>query len=643
MAQELIMKVLHLISGGDKGGAKTHVFTLLSALSEEVQIMVICFMEGVFYNEIQNMPIPSMLIKQRFRNDLTIIKPLVKHIRKERYNLIHAHGARANFIAMFLRPFIKIPIVTTVHSDYKLDFTDSVYKKYFYTALNEMALKKMDYYMGVSENFRQMLISRGFSEDSVYTVYNTIDFDREITFESKEDFLKRHNINAKGKTIIGLIGRFDFVKGHDIFLNAAAEVLKTRKDAIFLMAGEGFEKNSLEKQAAKLGITDSIVFTGWLDDIFSFINAIDINVCSSRSESFPYMLLEGAMLSKATVSTAVGGIPDLIIDNETGLLCEPNNPNALAKNILKYMERPELAIEHGKNLYDFAKTHFSKESMKIRHVEIYKSIIARKKAEHKLFDVILSGYYGYANSGDDALQEVVIKALRKEKEDISILVLSKKPQESINNHNVYAINRSNIFAIQKYMKMGRVFIYGGGSLIQDVTSTQSLIYYTFLLRLARYFGLKLMVYGNGIGPMTKERNKPMARKALEICDYISLRDPQSLDDLRNLGVTNHNVHVSVDPVFSLDMKRGPDIDGILGSEGIDKNGKYFIVSLRPWQYNEHGFTTKMAYIIDLVYEKYGLTPIYLPMNLMDMPILKETMKYFPFLSIPSLSNILSIS
>jgi len=617
------MKVLHLISGGDKGGAKTAVFTLLSALNEEIEVNVICFMEGVFYNEIQDMPIPSMLMKQKYRNDLTIIKPLAKHIRKERYDIVHAHGARANFICMFLKPFVKIPIITTVHSDYKLDFTDSLYKKYFYTALNAIALRTVDYYIGISNNFRNMLIERGFDENRVFAVYNTIDFEQEIICDSKENFLARYGIDAKGKKLVGIIGRLDYVKGHDIFLNAAAEVLKKRDDIIFLMAGEGFEKPNLEKQAAKLGISDKIVFTGFIEDIFSFINAIDINVCSSRSESFPYMLLEGALMKKPTASTAVGGIPDLITDDETGLLSPPGDYAELAENILRYVENPHLGETHGEALYKYAKSNFSRESMKRRHVEIYNTVLRREKDARKLFDIILSGYYGYDNAGDDALLEAVISSLRKEKEDLSILVLSKKPQKAISEHGVHSINRANFFSIRKAMKKSRLFIYGGGSLIQDITSTQSLVYYTFLLWMARHYGLRLMVYGNGIGPVTKERNKAMARGALNMCDYISLRDPESMNDIKELGVTNPNIHISVDPVFSLDMEAGLLMDEALAAEGIAVDKKYFAVSLRPWQYNEVNFIGKIAEVICYVHSKYDLIPLFVPMHSMDLGIIRE--------------------
>ena len=617
------MKVLHLISGGDKGGAKTSVFALLLALNEEIDVTIACFTEGIFYQEIKDMPIDSVLFKQKHRNDLSIIKPLAKYISAGAYDIIHTHGARANFIAMLLKLFIKVPVITTVHSDYKLDFTGNLYKKIFYTSLNAIALRTLDYYIGVSDSFKDMLISRGFDESHVFSVYNTIDFEREVSYCEKAEFLNRFNLDYEGKALVGIIGRFDYVKGHDIFLRAAAEILKSRDDVLFLMAGEGFEEDNLRNLAQKLGISDKVIFTGFVSDIFSFINAVDINVCASRSESFPYMLLEGALMKKPTVSTAVGGIPDLIKDGVNGSLVAESDFNALAGAIMSYIISPELGANHGAELYAHAKAHFSRESMKRKSIEIYESVLANERARAKHFDIMLSGYYGYGNSGDDALLEAIICALRKEKDDLSILVLSKRPAEAMEDYKVFAVNRLNFFKIRKYMKKTRLFIYGGGTLIQDITSTRSLVYYTFLVHLAKSLGMRVMGYGNGIGPITKKRNEPMARRALDACDYISLRDPRSMDDLRQLRVSNTNVVVSVDAVFSLDLEDDFPAAAVLAAEKINPSKKYFAVSLRPWQFNEPRFIDKMVETIKYVSEKYGLIPMFIPMQPIDYSIIQE--------------------
>ena len=610
-----------MISGGDKGGAKTSVFSLLLALNEEIDITVACFTEGVFYQEVLEMPVKSVLFKQRFRNDLSIILRLSRYVRQNGFDIIHAHGARANFISMMLKPFVRVPIITTVHSDYKLDFTDKFYKRFFYTALNSIALRVMDYYIGVSDEFRNMLVARGFDKERVFSVYNALDFKREITFSRKEEFLQRYGIDGSGKTLVGIIGRLDFVKGHDIFLRAVAKVCKSRDDVLFLLAGEGAEEAGLKKLAESLGIAKNIVFMGFVNDIFSFINAIDINVCASRSESFPYMLLEGALLKKPTVSTAVGGIPDLISDGETGFLAPSGDFDKLAEAMIRYIEDPELGAAHGEKLHEYAKMNFSKESLQKKSIEIYETVLQKEKEANRVFDIMLSGYYGYANSGDDALLDAVIKALRKERDGLSILVLSRNPHETMRDYGVFSIHRLNFFRVRRYMKRARLIVYGGGSHMQDNTSTRSLVYYTFIIHMAKSLGMRIMLYGNGIGPLTKSRNFEKARRALDICDYISLRDPESLDYIKKIGVKNPNVALSIDPVFSLEAETSLPLDEI--AELRNFNDKSFAISLRPWQHNELNFVEKITNVINYTAEKYELTPILIPLQLMDVSILKE--------------------
>ena len=98
-----MIKVLHLISGGDVGGAKTHVLTLVKELSKEIPVKIICFMEGTFADEAREMGIDIQVICQKQRYDLKVVDELIEIIHKGEFNLIHSHGARANFITRFIK------------------------------------------------------------------------------------------------------------------------------------------------------------------------------------------------------------------------------------------------------------------------------------------------------------------------------------------------------------------------------------------------------------------------------------------------------------------------------------------------------------------------------------------------------------
>ena len=312
------MKILHLISGGDTGGAKTHVISLVKGLDEYVDTKIICFIEDTFYKEAMEAGLNIEVFEQKKRYDMSVVSKLENEIKKEDYDIIHCHGARANFIAAFLRKKVNKPFITTIHSDYKLDFKDNPYKKIVYTAINSCSLKKFDYYIAISSNFKNMLVDRGFNKDKIFTVYNGIDLEGNIKYCSKEEFLSRYNIDGEGKTVIGIMARLDAVKDHETFLNAAYGVLQERKDVIFLIAGTGNDEKRLKSMVEDLGISENVFFLGYVVDQYSFFNAIDINVLTSISESFPYVILEGARLKKTIISTEVGGVGDLIKNGYNG-------------------------------------------------------------------------------------------------------------------------------------------------------------------------------------------------------------------------------------------------------------------------------------------------------------------------------------
>ncbi|MSS42512.1 glycosyltransferase family 4 protein [Anaerosalibacter bizertensis] len=374
-----MMKVLHLISGGDTGGAKTHIINLLTELDKIMDVKIICFLKGDFFHDLKAKGINIEVFKQKKRYDMSIVSQLREEIEREDYDIIHCHGARANFIAMFLKTKVKGPFITTIHSDYKLDFKDNPYKNIVYTAINTISLKKFDYYIAISTNFKQMLVERGFDSNSIFTIYNGIDLETDLNYISKEKFLERYNINAKGKTIVGIAARLDLVKDHDTFIEGAYKVLQKRKDIIFLIAGDGSEKERLVSKAQDLNISEYVYFLGFIKDPYSFFNAIDINILTSVSESFPYVILEGARFKKTIISTDVGGISDLIRNGHNGFLIDVGDSEALAKNINFLLDNKSSIKILGENLYENVKDNFSSQKMALDHFKVYKKIIETRR------------------------------------------------------------------------------------------------------------------------------------------------------------------------------------------------------------------------------------------------------------------------
>ncbi len=368
------MKVLHLISGGDTGGAKTHILSLFKGLDKLIDAKIICFIKDSFYYECLKEGINIEVFEQKGRSDLSVVSRLSEEIKVEKYDIIHCHGARANFIALFLRFKVKTPFITTVHSDYKLDFKDNIYKRIVFTNLNLFALKRFKHFIAVSDTFKDMLIQRGFKENNIYTVYNGIDLEQEVEYSTKRDFFKKYNIPGEGKTVVGIMARLDEVKDHETFLKMAKNVLEKRDNIIFLIAGDGSRREKLESMAKELNIQDNVYFLGYITDVYSFLNAIDINTLTSLSESFPYAILEGAYMKKPIVSTRVGGLVNLIDEGINGHLVAVGDVESLSKNIYELSLDDEKIKSMGEELYKKVEENYSADKMAENHVEIYEKI-----------------------------------------------------------------------------------------------------------------------------------------------------------------------------------------------------------------------------------------------------------------------------
>ena len=307
-----------MIGGGDVGGAKIHVLSLVKELGKYIDVKIIALRPGQFADDAKKIGIDIEVI--RSHNFISDIRKTINIIRSGGYEIVHSHGAKANMFAFFTRRHTNIPTVTTVHSDYRLDYLQSFLKRYTYGLINTFALRFVDYYVTVSNRFKDMLIGRKFNFENIYTVYNGMDFSLPLPEYSRSRFLEKFGLGSKVKEddlLVGILARLVPVKGVDTFIEAAAEVISKSDRIKFLIGGDGEDRKKLERKVKALGLTEKVFFLGWIDNSYEFLSSIDINVLSSLSETFPYSILEGVKVYKPTISTNVGGIPDLIDHDAT--------------------------------------------------------------------------------------------------------------------------------------------------------------------------------------------------------------------------------------------------------------------------------------------------------------------------------------
>ncbi|MDD3271701.1 MAG: polysaccharide pyruvyl transferase CsaB [Syntrophomonadaceae bacterium] len=233
--------------------------------------------------------------------------------------------------------------------------------------------------------------------------------------------------------------------------------------------------------------------------------------------------------------------------------------------------------------------------------------------------IVLSGYYGFDNAGDEALLSAICSSIRRIEPGAQFVVLSGCPQKTENLHQLPAVNRMSPWQVLKVLRKADLLISGGGSLFQDVTGPRSLPYYISIVALAKILGKPVIFYAQGVGPIQRRFSKLLMRWWGNKVELITLRDNNSRELLRELGVVRPPTYVTADPVFTLD----PAAEHYVRTAALLKRyqlkaGKLLGISVRPWSALIN-MRSELARLLDtLVREGYQV--VFIPMNYsQDLP------------------------
>ncbi|MBR4874640.1 MAG: glycosyltransferase family 4 protein [Clostridia bacterium] len=207
-----------------------------------------------------------------------------------------------------------------------------------------------DIYVAVSDAVFDNLRKSGIKKSKIRTVYNGVEKIEKISDEEKNNLKKEFDI--KDETVFSVFARLEEVKGHKYFIEAAKKFLEDGGKGKFLIVGDGSLKEELKSLAKD---TPDIIFTGYKEDTTPYLNITDVNVISSSSEAMSLAILEAMSAKKPTVATKVGGNPQLIENNENGILCDYKDSSAMALAFLKMADDKEFyekCAEKAKEMYD---------------------------------------------------------------------------------------------------------------------------------------------------------------------------------------------------------------------------------------------------------------------------------------------------
>lgn len=233
----------------------------------------------------------------------------------------------------------------------------------------------------------------------------------------------------------------------------------------------------------------------------------------------------------------------------------------------------------------------------------------------KTTKLLIAGYHGFGNCGDEAILQAMVKNIRALPVDLDITALSNKPEFTKTEYKVNSVQRFSAFAVLDAIRKSDVVLSGGGTLLQDGTSTRSLMYYLAIIKTAKLFGKKVMVYANGIGPVNGKHNRRLVKAVLKSVDVITLREKLSEADLRSIGVDRPDITVTADPAFTLQSVTDERARQILADEGVPTDKQTVGVSVRAWNKAKYGddYVKKLAEACDRLAEQ-GKTVVLLPME-----------------------------
>ena len=316
-------------------------------------------------------------------------------------------------------------------------------------------------------------------------------------------------LEADGDSVVvGIAARLNPVKDIATLVRGFAKAHRECPNLRLLIAGDGEQMSMLKGLAAELGVERQVCFAGWVSDTDSFYHAIDINTLTSLSETFPYSLTEGARAALPTIASRVGGVPYLIEHGVHGLLFEAGDADTLARHLITLAKDPTLRQHLGERLYQRGRRIFPWRAPWSASSTSMRPFSAARAARRAAGTAPGMRRLRPGQRRRRRHPGAIVTELRQIDPDLPIWVLSRNPDDT---RLTYRVNSIYTFAFPRFlwrMRKTHLYINGGGSLMQDVTSHRSLWFYLFTISWAKRLGNQVMMYGCGIGPIHSPANRP---------------------------------------------------------------------------------------------------------------------------------------
>jgi len=601
------------------GGAETHIYELSRALIKLNWKVVLVSSGGILADKLVEFGVIKYDVPLRSKNVKSLIpayRRIIEIIRKEKPEVLHSHSRIPAVLLYRASKKFMIPFVTTDHAR----FSNTNLLMRFMTRWGDKTL-------AVSDDLKKYLLENysNVKEQNIYLTINGIDTD---TFKNRseekpfrDEIYEELGITTDKKIILS-VSRLDKTAYLCVFelLSIAEKLHQTIPDSRIVIVGGGDVFEDVAKKVLEINRRigeNYIILTGPRSDIYRLCGVCTCFVGCARSA------IEAASCEKPVLIAGNGGYAGLL-NNETLDFCLSSNftargitefPLDKLLNDIKYATTQFEETKSFRNeMRDLICERYSVEKMAKDAIDIYyKAICVRGE----YYDCTLTGYYGHGNLGDDSLLLTIIHNLRERIPDLRICVLchvSSNLSKYLKNQNVIIKSRFNPLSVVFSLKKSKSLIFGGGTLLQDNTSTKSLLYYLTLIKIATHFHSKIMLYGNGIGPILRKVNEKRVKAALELCDILTLRDKESLTTIAEMKIQNPKIHLAADEVLTYQLPGQVYIDQVIKNHGLEDE-KYVVISVRKWRKAPFGFYDNLIAALTMFCEKTKLIPVFTVMEI----------------------------
>lgn len=349
-----MIKVLHVLSDTNIGGAGRYLFNLISSQdNNRLEVIVACPGGGELERQLKSQGVKVFTLEGGERSiNLGQVKELLKIISREKIDIVHTHASFAGRIAAKLAG---CKVVMTRHG-----LGSGEHGLIKRTATRLLSNLFTDHIIAISRAVKISLIESGVPADMTTIIHNGIDLSK---FDNVLPILRKELGLDSDIPVIGMVARLVPEKGYEYAINAFYQVLKVYSSARLVIVGDGPLKRHLKNICVKLGIKDKIFFLGYRRQVENIVADFDVFILPSISEGLGLALLEAMALRKPVVASEVGGIPEVVKNNVNGLLVPPGNDRYLADRIIEVLSNNVMSKAMGIEAQKTVSERFSSQNM----------------------------------------------------------------------------------------------------------------------------------------------------------------------------------------------------------------------------------------------------------------------------------------